>query len=365
MSTTQFSHFRRLAPLRRRRIEAGLAALAFLLAVAAAARPQGAPSSTPAGYHLAKVVPLGGAGFWDYMQVDAPAHRLYISHGTHVMIFDTATDHVVGDIPDTRGVHGIAIARRLGRGFISDGGADQVTIFSLKSGKTIGTTPVGGHNPDCIIYDPATRRVFTFNGRSDNSTAIDARTGRVVGTFDLGGRPEYAQPDGRGHIFNNLEDKSELLEIDARKLTILHRWPLAPCEHSSGMAMDAAHRRVFIGCENQMMAIVNADTGAVIAHEPIGRGVDANRFDPGTQLAFSSNGRSATLTVVHEDSPDRFSLLGDAPTQPGARTMALDTITHTIYEVTASFGPPAPAQNGRRRFPTMVPGSFRLLILTQ
>ncbi|HZT72449.1 MAG TPA: PQQ-binding-like beta-propeller repeat protein [Terriglobales bacterium] len=337
-------------------VAAVFAALAyFFLPLAAQSSQQ---SSHPAGYHVARTVPLGGTGFWDYMAMDSAAGKLYISHGTHVIVFDVRREKVTGDIPDTPGVHGIAIADRLHRGFISDGGADRVTIFDLRDGHTLGTVAVGGRNPDCIIYDPATERVFTFNGRSGNSTAIDARTGKVVGTFDLGGRPEYAQPDGRGHIFNNLEDKSELIEIDARTLTVTHRWPLAPCENPSGMAIDAAHHRVFSGCHNGMMAVVNTDTGKVVATPAIGRGVDANRFDPGTGLAFSSNG-DGTLTVVREDSPDRYTVVGNLATERGARTMALDLRTHTVYEVTAKFGPPAPGQ----RRPTVVPGSFHLLII--
>ncbi|MGH9471299.1 MAG: YncE family protein [Terriglobales bacterium] len=336
-----------------------LAFLAFTFAFAVSL-PLAAQSEHPAGYHVARAVPLGGQGFWDYMMMDSAAGRLYISHGTHVIVFDVNQGKVVGDIPNTPGVHGIAIARRLHRGFISDGRSNQVTIFDLRDAHVIGTVAVGGKDPDCIIYDPATERVFTFNGRSDNSTAIDAKTGTVLGTFALGGGPEYAQPDGRGHVFNNLEDQSELLEIDARRLTVTHRWPLAPCQHPSGMAIDAAHHRVFSGCHNGMMAVVDTDTGKVVATPAIGRGVDANRFDPSTGLAFSSNG-DGTLTVVREESPNRFVVLGNLATERGARTMALDSKTHTVYEVTAKFGPPAAGQ----RRPTVLPGSFHLLVIPQ
>lgn len=324
-----------------------------------------APSASPAGYQVAKTIPLGGEGFWDYLQVDSAGRRLYISHGTHVVIFDVAQEKVVGDIPNTPGVHGIAIADRLNRGFISDGRSSQVTIFNLRTGHVIGNVSVGGRNPDCIIYDPASERVFTFNGGSGNATAINARTGKVVGNIDLGGRPEYAQADGHGHVFNNLEDKSQLLEINSRTLAVTHRWPLAPCDSPSGMAIDSVHHRLFSGCHNGMMAVVDTDTGKVVATPATGRGVDANRFDPATQLAFSSNG-DGTLTVIHEDSPDQYTVLGNVPTERGARTMALDARTHTVYEVTAKFGPPpAGGQPGQRRRPSVVPGSFHLIVISK
>ena len=321
--------------------------------------------AAPAGdYHLIKKVVLGGEGFWDYLKLDNAACRLYISRGTHVMVLDADTYKVVGDIPDTQGVHGIALAPEYGRGFVSDGQANQVTIFDLKTLKTLGTVRTS-EGPDGIIYDPASHRVFTFNGRSGTSTAIDAATGKVAGTIDLGGRPEFATADGEGHVYNNLEDKSIVLQIDSHSLKILNRWPLAPCESPSGMAIDPQHRRLFSGCHNQMMAIMDADSGKVIATPPIGRGVDANRFDPGTQLVFSSNG-DGTLTVVHEDSPDKFTVVQNVQTQRGARTMALDPKTHRVFLVTAQFGPPEPAKPGQRfRRPSVVPGSFTLLVFGQ
>lgn len=310
-----------------------LALVALLPALPCAARPAAAPG----GYHLLAKKVLGGEGFWDYLTVDPVARRVYISRGTHVMVVDADTYEVVGDIPNTEGVHGIALAPDLGRGFVSDGRAGQVTIFDLKTLKTLGTTPTG-QNPDCIIYDPASQRAFTFNGRSGDSTAIDGATGKVAGTIALDGRPEFAAADGQGHVYNNLEDKSTLVEIDSRKLTILNRWPLAPCEEPSGMAMDTAHRRLFIGCHNKMMAVLDADSGKVLATPTIGQGVDANGFDPGTGLAFSSQG-DGTLTIVHEDSPGKFTPVDSVQTQRGARTMALDTKTHKVFLVTAEFGP--------------------------
>ena len=316
------------------------------------------------GYHLIKKVPLGGEGFWDYLGIDPERRHLFISHSTHVMVVDADSYQVVGDIPDTQGVHGIAVAAEFGRGFVSDGGAAQVTIFDLKTLKTIGTAKTG-EGPDGIIYDPGSKRVFTFNGRAGSSTAIDAQTGNVAGTIDLGGRPEFAAADGQGHVYNNLEDKSIELQIDSKNLKVLNRWPLAPCESPSGLAIDAEHRRLFVGCHNKMMAVLDADSGKVVASVPIGQGVDANRFDPGTQLAFSSNG-DGTLTVVHEDSPDKYTVVDNVQTQRGARTMEVDPKTHNVFTVTAEFGPmPTDVKPGERRRPPMIPGSFTLLVFGQ
>ncbi len=319
-------------------------------------------SAHPAGYHVTATTPLSDPGtFWDYMLVDAGHRHLFLSHTDHVLVYDLDQGKTVGAIAPTPGVHGIAIAPELDRGFISNGRGNSVTIFALDSLKNLQTVAVTGKGPDAIIYDPASRRVFTFNGDSGSSTAIDAASGKVVGTIDLGGGPEYAAPDGRGHIYNNLEDKSELLEIDSHALKVLHRWPLAPCQHPSGLAMDTAHRRLFVGCHNRMMAVVDADSGKVLTTLPIGSGVDANRFDPDTGLAFSSNG-DGTITVVREVTPERFELLGNVSTQRGARTMALDTRTHDLYTVTAKFGPMPPPKPGQRfRRPPILPGSFTLI----
>lgn len=341
-----------------------LAFCGFLLL--AASFVSGQTSAQPEGYKVTRTIPLSDPGTgWDYLLIDPSHHRLFISHTDHVLVFDLDQQKPVGSIAPTPGVHGIAVAPDLNRGFISNGRGDSVTVFALDSLKTLQTIPVTGKNPDAIIYDPASRRTFTFNGRSGSSTAIDAATGKVVGTIELGGGPEYAVPDGKGHIFNNLEDTSELLEIDSHSLKILHRWPLAPCQNPSGLALDTAHRRLFVGCRNRLMAVVDADTGKVLTTLPIGRGVDANRFDAGTGLAFSSNG-DGTITVVREVSPQKFELVGNVPTQPGARTMALDAKTHDLYTVTATFGPmPPPSAGQRRRRPPIVPGSFTLIQISR
>lgn len=350
-------------------IAAGVVLAGLGLVLAGANASLGARAAKPGagtGYHLIHTYKISGDTFWDYMAVDAAHRHLFVSHGDHVVVMNVDTGRIVGNIPDTQGVHGIAIADGLNRGFVSDGAANEVTIFNLTTLKTIGTVKVTGRDPDCIVYDPASKRVFTFNGRSDNSTAIDARTGKVLGTIALGGRPEYAVADGRGHIYNNIEDKSEQVAINSRTLKITKRWSLAPGEHPSGLAMDTAHRRLIAGCHNEMMVIVNPDAGKVVGTVPIGPGVDACRFDPATQQAFcSSGGGKGTLTIAHEDSPNHFSLVAHVETEPGARTMALDLKTRNVFLDTASFGPRPPrtgrGRGGRYRRPKLVPGSFRVL----
>ena len=316
------------------------------------------------GYHVAKKTVLGGDGGWDYLTVDAKARRIYISRGTHVMVVDADSAAVVGDIPGTNGVHGIAIASDMDKGFISDGRDGNVTIFETKTLKVLGTTPAG-KNPDAIIYDQASKRVFAFNGSSKDATAIDAKTGTVAGTIPLGGKPEFAAADEKGHVFVNIEDTSEIVQFDSNKLTVENRWKIAPGEEPSGLAMDRKHRRLFSVCSNKLMVVVNADTGKVVTTLPIGAGTDAAGFDPETGYAFSSNGEG-TLTVVHEDSADKFSVVDTVPTQVRARTMALDTKTHQVFLVTAQFGAPpaATAQQPRPRAP-MVPGSFTLLTMSR
>lgn len=262
-------------------------------------------------------------------------------------------------------MHGIAFAPGLGRGFVSDGRDTAVTVFDLHTLATIGTVKVSGANPDAIVYEPVTSRVFTFNGRSSNATALDAATGSVVGTIALDGKPEFSHADLRGFLFVNIEDKNEIQEIDARTLTVTRTWSLPACEEPTGMAIDLEHRRLFSACGNNLMAISDADAGRVVATLPIGAGADAAAFDAATGFVFSSNG-DGTLTVAHEDAPDRFTVVDNVTTEPRARTMALDPRTHRVFVVTASFGPvPAPTATEPRPRPPILPGTFRVIVLAR
>ena len=315
------------------------------------------------GLHVVKTYKLGGEGGWDYLKFDPDSGRLFISRATHVMVIDGDSGKPVGDIADTPGVHGIALAPDLGRGFTSNGREGTVSIFDLKTLKPISKVKAVGENPDAILFDPATKRVFTFNGRSGDSTAIDASTGDIAGKIVLGGKPEFAVTTGAGEIFVNLEDKSELLQLDPKELKVKSRWPLAPCQEPSGLAMDMKNRRLFVGCDNKMMAVVNADSGKVITTLPIGQGVDANGFDAETGFAFASCGEGV-LTVVQEESPEKFSVVQNVSTERGARTMALDPKTHQVFLVTAKFGPPpaATAEQPRPR-PTILPDTFEVVVV--
>ena len=340
-----------------------LVTVAAVAAVAVGASLAPRVASARAGYHVAKTYKLGGEGGWDYLLVDSAARRVYISRSTHVMVVDADTGAIVGDIPDTQGVHGIALVPDLGKGYTSNGRAGTVTVFDTKTLKTLTTVKVG-QNPDAITYDADSHRVFTFNGASHDASAIDVKTDTVAGTIPLGGKPETGVADERGHVFVNIEDKGEIVDIDSRKLAAGAHWSLAPCEEPTGLAMDRKHRRLFAGCGgNKMMAVVNADTGKLITTLPAGAGVDAAGVDPATDLAFASGG-DGTLAVVREDSPDKFSVVETAQTQRGARTMSVDAKTHRVYLVTAEFGeaPRATPEQPRPRRP-IVPGSFTLIVM--
>jgi DNA-binding beta-propeller fold protein YncE len=327
----------------------------LLLAASAHAAPPGA-----SGYHVVKTIPIGGPGHWDYCVVDSASRRVYVSHGTHVVVLDADSNAVVGDIPDTLGVHGIALAPDLGRGFTSNGRANTVTIFDLKTLKTISTVKVGGVNPDAIYYDAGSKRVFTFNGRSANATAISAADGKVVGTIPVGGTPEFAVGDDQSHIYVNIEDKSQMLEIDAQKMAVLHRWPLTGCKEPSGLAIDQKNRRLFSVCGNKKMMVVDADSGKVVATPDIGEDPDAAGFDPDAQLAFSSNGESGDLTVIHQDSADKYTVVENVPTKKYARTMAIDFKTHNIFLPIADFE----AAKGEED-PPMKPNTFGVLLVSK
>jgi YVTN family beta-propeller protein len=296
----------------------------------------GASSSSNGSYSVIKKIPIPGQGSWDYLTIDEAARRLYVSHGTQVEVLDVDSGAIVGKIENTLGVHGIAIAADVGRGFVSDGQSSTVTIFDLKTLKTIAEVPAG-KKPDAIIYDPATSRVFAFNGGSNSATVIEAKDGKVAGTIDLGGGPEFAAADGNGFVYDNLEDESLVLKINSRTLKVEQRWPTAPCASPSSMAMDRANRRLFLGCRSKVMAVMNADTGQVITTLPIGDHVDATAFDVETRLIFDSNGEG-TVTVIREESPDKYSIVETVKTLPRAKTSALDPKTHQLFLSTAEAG---------------------------
>jgi DNA-binding beta-propeller fold protein YncE len=321
------------------------------------AAPVGIHAQAQTGkYRLLKTIPVPGDEGWDYVAVDSAARHVFVSHGSHVVVLDADSEAVIGDIPDTQGVHGIAIATDAGRGFTSNGRANTVTIFDLKTFKVLGSAKTGS-NPDAIVYEAGSKRVFTMNGRSGDTTAINVADGAVAGTLALGGKPEFAVADGHGNVYVNLEDKSELVHFDAQKMVVLHRWPMAPCEEPSGLAADWKSHRLFAGCGNKLMAVINADTGKVVATVPIGDGVDANGFDPETNLAFASTG-DGNLTIAHQESADKYAVVMNLATKKSARTMGLDLKTHKVFLPAAEFDPPAP---GERRG-KMKPGSFVVLV---
>jgi len=342
------------------------------LVLTAFAAQAAAPAAKPAAaghhlsYHVSKELPLGGEGGWDYLTVDAAARRVYVSHATKVVVVDADSGKVVGEVGNLSGVHGIAVAPDLGRGFISNGRTSMVTIFDLKTLATISEVKSSGENPDALLYDPPSGRVFAFNGRSGNATVIEGKTGAVAGTIALGGKPEFAVTDLNGTVFVNVEDKSEIAAINVKDMTVKAHWPLKPCEEPSGLAFDRKHRRLFAGCSNKMVAVVDADSGKVVTTVPIGPGVDANAFDPETDLVFSSNGGDGTVTVIHEDSPDHYTVVENAATRRGARTMALDEKTHNLFLPTAQFGPPpAPTAEQPRPRPAILPGTFVVLVVSR
>jgi DNA-binding beta-propeller fold protein YncE len=342
----------------RRRFAIALLAIALPLVVSPVAA-QGAK------YHVAKEIPIGGDGSWDYLSVDTTNRRLFVSHATHVVVIDLARDAVIGDIANTPGVHGAAFAPDLNRGFTSNGRDSTVTIFNLKTLAEIGRVTVTGRNPDAIYYDPSTKRIFTMNA-GGSITALDAATGSVLGSIPVGGKPETAVGDGTGRMFVNVEDKNEIMVFDGRTMKEIARWPIDPCESPTGLDLDRAHNRLFAGC-SKTSVVVDAKTGKVVATVPVGNGVDAAAFDPGTQLAFAPNGGDGTVTIIHEDSPDKFTVVGTAESRVRGRTLALDPKTHRIYVSFAKFGP-VPADSsarvgrGRSRAP-MIPNSFAVVVL--
>ena len=338
---------------------AALLSLALLMTAATAAVP---------AYHLSAQYKLPGEGNWDMLTYDPAGKRLFLSRSTQVLVVDAATGRLLGTIEDTQGVHGIALAPEFGKGYTSNGKEDTVTVFDLKTLKPVSKIKVTGEGPDEIIYEPVTKRVFAFNGHSSSATLIDAVTDTVAATLALPGKPEFAVADGKGGIYVNMEDKGELAHLDARKPAVTDTWALAPCESPSGLAFDAADRRLFAACDNRLMAVVDADTGKLVTTLPIGEGPDGADYDPGTKLVFSPNGRDGTLTVIHVDDASHFTVIGTYATHKSARTLALDPVSHTVYLPSADVQMiPAPAGAtgaAQRQKRNVLPGTFTLLVMS-
>src|SRR5438445_1297098 len=324
-----------------------------------------AGTASAQNYKVLRRIPVGGEGAWDYLRVDPDAQRIYVTRGSHVMVLEESSGKTIGDIQiaNAKGVHDLALAQDLGKGFISNGGANTVTIFDLKTLKPISDVKVTGQDPDSIVYDPATKRVFVFNAKSNNATVLDANKGQVAGTLKLSGAPEEAQLDGRGNVFVNIDDKSSIVEFDAKSLAIKAEWPLASCEGPSALAYDAAHRRLFAACD-KVMAVVNADTGKVVASPPIGGDSDGNGYDPATGLLFASS-KQGLISVIHQDSPDKYSVISNVTTQFGTSTMTLDPKTHHVFTMTADYTTPAKTPQNPKPRARQVPGSFVVLELAQ
>jgi YVTN family beta-propeller protein len=323
-----------------------------------------AAAANAGNYKVIDRIKLGGEGGWDALTVDSPARRLYISRGTHVMVVNIDSNTLAGDIPDTPGVHGIAVAPEFKRGFTSNGKTDTSTIFDLDTLKPLGQVKTG-KNPDAIIYDPASKMVFVFNGRSNDATVFDAASGTVTATIPLGGKPEFAETDGAGHIYVNMEDTGEVAEIDSSTLAVTRRFPLKPCEEPSGIGLDVKDHLVFSGCHNKIMSVLDTVEGKVLATVPIGEGVDGNGFDAGTGLAFSSNG-DGTLTISSRTAQGEFKTAQTVTTQNRSRTMAIDPGTHKVYLPAAEFEPAkAPQEGEKRQRPVMIKDSFSVLVVGQ
>jgi YVTN family beta-propeller protein len=318
------------------------------------------------GYHLRKTYPFGAAPgstreYFDYVTVDAAARRVYLSRGSAVQVIDADSGTNVGFIPGFTRQHGVALAPEFNRGFISDGGAAKIVIFDLKTLKTINEVKADP-DTDCMVYDPASKNVFSMNGDSNSSTVVNAKTGEVVKTIALGGAPEFAVADGKGMLYANLADKDQIAAIDTRTLEVKARWPVTPAGEPTALAIDSTHRRLFTaGRKPQMLTILDADSGKVIQSLPISAGTDAAAFDPETGMIFVAT-IEGNIHVFHEDSPDKYGVVETVKTEYGAKTMGLDAKTHEVFVDTADFGAASPAADGRpgRRTPAL--GTFRVLV---
>jgi len=323
-----------------------------------------APSQDPsARYDKVRKIEIGGEGGWDFLEVDAANRKLYVTRGNRVVVVDLDTEKVVGEIKDTAGVHGIAFAPDLNRGFTSNGTDSSVTVFDLKTLQTIAKVKANGR-PDIIYYEPTTRRVFTFNHGTNDTTAIDADSMKAVGTLALGGVPELAVSDEKGHVFVNIEDTSEIVEFDAKGLKILRRFSLAPGEEPTGLAFDPKARRLFSTCANRKLAIADADSGKVVQTLEIGPGPDGCVFDASTGLIFSANGGDGTLTIARSTSTGQYEVVKNVKTQATAKTLAMDPTTKRIYLAAATYGPaPASTDKAKKARRPLVPGSFVVIVV--
>ena len=308
-------------------------------------------------------IKIGGTGGWDYVAVDPNASRVYASHGTLVEVVDPKAGKVVGQITQLHGVHGMAVAPEFGKGFITNGQSNSVTIFDLKTLAKVGE-PQTGQNPDSVCFEPNTKRIFTFNGRSSDTTAIDPKTNEVIKSLALNGKPEECAPDGAGKIYVNLEDSNEIVEIDAAKPAVLRRASLAPCEAPSGLAIDVKNKKLFSACSNKVMAVTDIATLKVVATPPIGPGTDGAGFDPGLGLAFSSNGGDGTLSIVKQVN-GKYETVDTVPTERGARTMTVDPKNHRVYLLAAEYGPAPEAAAGKESASPILPDTFHILVVSK
>jgi YVTN family beta-propeller protein len=344
-------------------LSAGLVCL-WVCAVSLGTSPAWSQSGSAGPFHVKHEWKIGGDGGWDYMAVDPDSKLLYITRGDHVAVVDTQAGKQVADITGLHGTHGVVFSSDGVHGYITDGGANQVAEFNRKT-NTIEKTIPAGTGPDGAVFDPFSKTVWAFNGHSKDATVIDTMTNTVVATVALPGRPEFPVSDAAGFVYDNIEDLSVIVKLDAKSHTVAATWPVAPCEEPSGLAIDREHRRLFAVCHNQMMAVVDTESGKVVATPAIGDGPDAARFSSADQYAFSSNG-AGTLTVVHEDSPDHYSVAQNLETKRGARTMAMDPDGSHLYLVTAEFGPrPDPTAENPRPRPPIVPGSFEVIVVSK
>lgn len=338
-------------------ITAAVALATTLLGVA-----HGAPGKADGPFQVVERYTLGGSDRWDYLGFDEKRHHLFISRASHVQVFDTDAGKVIGDIPGTDGVHGFAFVQPRKLGFATNGRADTITVFDLDTLKVVDTIKAGGADPDAILYVPRLNRLFTSNGHAASVSAIDPATRKVVATMPVGGKPESLAAGKDGRVFVNIEDKGEIVALDGKSNRVLAHWPLASCDEPSGLAIDTRTQRLFTVCANQRMLVVDARNGRTVAQVPIGGHPDAAAFDPASRTIFSANGGDGTLTLIHEDAPDRYSVRENLPTETGARTLALDETAHRVFLVSSKFTATAPTADQPHPRPSVVPGTFSVLV---